>query len=669
MKIYSLELENFMLFKSFKKKFGDKDIIGIIAEYAANKERSNKGGKSTIPEAIRYILFGDSRAEREVELIHHGADQMMGILVLDDDDGKKITIKRGRDIKNNGILEVSGCANKKESQAFINELIGMDSQEFVLTNFIKQQDINLFLNLGSAQKKALFSKWLKNDHWVKLEKAVKLEVSQLVTSDLKISSKIDLLKTQRENIKELSEQRRIINLDALEETAKIEGLKDKIFKLQQKKSKFKGLKEKRKQLEELKKECTDARKDLDLKIVLTKKKRRFEVKIEKLNLGSKKLCIMRDEFAICKSQIAVLKTNIVNAKARTGVCPVLKKSCDRISPNTKTVKKWKQERDKLTHRLDQLETRFSDVEEANNTQKDLAWVNGQIEGLKATESMYAKLIGRFRDLSKTIKTLSSTQLEDLNQRLTLLQNKYSNIIKRRDALLIKIGEIDQREISQQKIKKEIKQLEKTKANDRLRRSDLLYLCFLFGKNGIPSLEIENAFGEIQDEINFVLDRLDSGLQVQFKAERELSTLELNCVECLSTFPSGAKVCKDCGAKRKKQKRDELNIKVIENGVEGGFHMESGGGKTLVSLSTRIALTRLIQRQTGSRFKVIFMDEPDTALDDVNKDVFMRLITKTLIKEFHFEQVFWITHAKEIQESIPNVLKIKRFSSYSKAVWV
>ena len=28
-----------------------------------------------------------------------------------------------------------------------------------------------------------------------------------------------------------------------------------------------------------------------------------EVKIEKLNLGSKKLCIMRDEFAICKSQI------------------------------------------------------------------------------------------------------------------------------------------------------------------------------------------------------------------------------------------------------------------------------------------------------------------------------------------------------------------------------
>ena len=44
MKIHSVTLEYFMLYKRLHRVFGDKDIIGIIGP--------NKNGKSTIPEAI-----------------------------------------------------------------------------------------------------------------------------------------------------------------------------------------------------------------------------------------------------------------------------------------------------------------------------------------------------------------------------------------------------------------------------------------------------------------------------------------------------------------------------------------------------------------------------------------------------------------------------------------
>jgi len=190
MKIHSLRLENFMIFRKFFRVFGDKDIIGIVARYADNKELSNRAGKSIIVEAMKYILTGKSRADVEMDLIYYGADSMMGTLVLDDN-GKKITIQRGKKKDGKKILTIDGIldSKKRDVQKQIDDLIGYDKDELDLTCFFKQMDINQFMELGSAKMKSHMMKWIKNLHWNKLEEAVNEDV-------VKSKNSIELLQIQ-----------------------------------------------------------------------------------------------------------------------------------------------------------------------------------------------------------------------------------------------------------------------------------------------------------------------------------------------------------------------------------------------------------------------------------------------------------------------------------------
>jgi len=161
------------------------------------------------------------------------------------------------------------------------------------------------------------------------------------------------------------------------------------------------------------------------------------------------------------------------------------------------------------------------------------------------------------------------------------------------------------------------------------------------------------------------------VNIEFKPDRELQSYEDCCVACGWEFPKGTrtKECENCGEKRRKKRKDEPELRVIDNGSEESFGLESGGGKTMISLSVRTALTLLKRRQTGSEFNVLFLDEVDAMLDQENKIAFMNLVTKILIKKFGFEQIFWISHDSRISESTPHTLKVVRNGKYSKAGWL
>ena len=201
--------------------------------------------------------------------------------------------------------------------------------------------------------------------------------------------------------------------------------------------------------------------------------------------------------------------------------------------------------------------------------------------------------------------------------------------------------------------------------------DLKYVVFTFSKNGIPSQEIENAFTEVQDEINFVLGQFGTDMEIIFSADRELNDWEKSCVSCDFVFPKGYKKgeCQECGTPRAKKRKDELQLKVMKAGREYGFYMESGGGKTILSLAIRVALTRLKLRKTGSQFRVLFMDEVDAPFDEENRDKFIQLVNNVLIKKLNFEQVVWVSHSKIISDAIPHTLMITKKSTYSEAEFI
>jgi len=112
-----LKLHNFMVFKEQTLDFSGKDIVGILGTYTENDARSNKAGKSSISESIKYLLVGLNRYKKEIDLIHYGETEMwIEGTFLDESDGKTYKLKRGRDHKNNGVLEINWVTGSRDAQ-------------------------------------------------------------------------------------------------------------------------------------------------------------------------------------------------------------------------------------------------------------------------------------------------------------------------------------------------------------------------------------------------------------------------------------------------------------------------------------------------------------------------------------------------------------------------
>jgi len=686
MKIHSLKLKNFMLYKTFNESFYDKDIIGITCKYYDNKHKSNRGGKSTIIEAISYALFGVSRAKKEIDLIHHGQEFMYVELVLIDGD-KKYKIKRGRDLKNHGVFEVGLLEKNKESKLEIENLIGFNKNDFLLTNYFKQNDINKFMNLNHADKKNYLMQWLGNDYWKTYEKKVldilkekNKRLASLISrhetyqdeieelDDIKVESEIKNVKNEIEIYKNKLKKHNVLHNKIVEKYNfyfnDYKKCKNTILELE---TEIENMDEKLCKLNNYESDYLDYKKKV---LRLKKDYENFELFNDRLESE------VLDEINTQKLEIKSLENEIKNIKDNfCGVCPVTKKSCDLIEKDENHLGKLENE---LTNRKI---LKHANLENLQNIRES----KNIKDGLDSAKIKLSQLKSKLAD-KETLKELLSNKNKLLNKHKEEIKNKLDSDIKSKykksknklDTINNHIYDLQNKLGSNQSILNQIKEMknkmisiDKDMTSLKKEIENLRYVAFMFSKNGIPSQQIENAFDDIESKINFILRKLETDLQVVFNPEKELSVFESHCASCGEEFEKGKKnsECNNCGRVREKKKKDELHIKIIENSNESNFEMESGGGKTLVSLAVRIALSKLKMNQTNSNFNVIFLDEPDSSLDTHNKNTFIKLITELLIKYFGFEQIFWITHEKNIQESIDNVLQITRYNNHSKTSWV
>lgn len=678
MKIKSLRLQNFMLFKKFYKVFEDKDVIGIVAEYKNSKQRSNKGGKTTIIEAIRYALTGDSRAAREVDLIHHGEDVMM--VEIEFDNGSYV--KRGRDSKNHGLLEVDKITNSDEAQKRINELIGHESgTDFTLTRFFLQQDINQFMETQPRQKQKYLMQWLNNNHWLKLERAALDDLNAMNKKLLSLKSKHEVLSSGVLSAESVQEDIGIENFFLEQQQKQKNALEEKISELRKLVLTGDEVAKLKKRITSLRNEISERESELEIKKTAKNEIAKIE---EQLNNQPKHAAktnketedLIRLKIARTKTTQSALEGQISLAETKhTGVCPILQQSCDRIALDTEKLNSWKvelkeviQERKGLNGLLAEME-RAREAERHQETLKSrLGLFRVRAEGIDVVSSN----LGRLRaDLDAVKNQIKSGISEEVEKQLEDSLDSFALVSEIVDKSQRKIGSLRERLKIAHKTKKRIDKIDLIIAKKQKRIQVQKFLTYMFGRNGIPSQEIENGFEEIEDETNFVLRKFGLNLSIMFEPMRELPAWEPACVACGVPFVRGGKsfACLGCGTERQKKMKDELTVKVLEDGEEHDFSMESGGGKTIISFSNRLALTRLKQRKNNSEFNVLFLDEPDSALDKPNKRAFMDLVTKTLTTKFGIEQIFWITHDITIQEYTPHVLKVVRNEKHSTAVWL
>lgn len=158
-----------------------------------------------------------------------------------------------------------------------------------------------------------------------------------------------------------------------------------------------------------------------------------------------------------------------------------------------------------------------------------------------------------------------------------------------------------------------------------------HLRTVFGKNGIPSLIIEETLPEIEQRANALLDRLSDG-----RMHVRLETL------------------KD---KKTGGTRETLDIIITdEQGAARPYETFSGGEAFRVNFALRIALSQLLAERKGVRIRTLGIDEGFGTQDEQGIESMIDAIQT--IKD-DFDKILVITHLDRLKEAFPVRIEVEK----------
>jgi len=672
-----LELKNFGIFKDVKLDFSDKSVVGILAEYANDKRRSNRSGKTLLMEAIKYLLVGTTRAKKNVNMIHHGKKVMIVKGIFSDSSGKKYTIRRGVDHKNKTVLELDWLQKVRESTEAIEDLFGINKADFELTSFFKQADINGFMDLSPSDKSKYLMRSMNIDHWKNKYDAV-MEDIKLYSSRLADNEAVK--KALEESLEDIDDLNIAIESTKEELDESIESYNEVKEDIKKERINLNDLKDIKNNARIKYKDYVREQEDIsNIGLKISKLQKKVKKLIEENKEYQKDVIELPDrdelvtELANCKNNMAETARTIDKIKTnKNGFCPILKEECDKVEFKKSDIKTLESELLEIKRVIKEGEKSLKRYDKVDNALDDIDYNDREIKRIK--------------------KEISETKIEDTRPEIQLKINKLQDILEiNSDDIEEKIEKLndelddislDNREFDQKlgglKVRKKrateaIKKIDEVaEKNIKLKRimGDLRFIAGMFSKNGIVANEIENAFQEIEDDCNMLLKELGHNLTLLFSPDKELSKNEPIC-GCGYVFEKGhrGKECPLCNNLRMKQRKDEISLKIIENGIEKDFSMDSGGGKVIISYVVRIALTMYKRRQNNFRLNMLFLDEVDSALDSHLASGIINSVTRVLVQKLGYSQILMVSHKEEIKNSVPNILRVTRFENHSEASFI
>jgi DNA repair exonuclease SbcCD ATPase subunit len=254
-----------------------------------------------------------------------------------------------------------------------------------------------------------------------------------------------------------------------------------------------------------------------------------------------------------------------------------------------------------------------------------------------------------------------TELQQLKSQKLLLDNQLAECQKQ-------LGVIQAVQAQITELTKTIRHEEETLEYKRKEYYRWLFVCYMFDKTGIPSILIENSLCEVEQVANLILADISDSLRMEITTMRELSSTQAvqHCIVCGSIITSGNK-CASCGYHVQGNKlKDELNLRIYDNGQEIMFNQDSGGGKVIVSLALRLALAKILAKKQ-KQCEFLILDEIFGSLDSVNRATVATLVFSALKDLLGFKQIFVITHTPVGEHNYREIV-IKRHGDWSEIVY-
>ncbi len=215
--------------------------------------------------------------------------------------------------------------------------------------------------------------------------------------------------------------------------------------------------------------------------------------------------------------------------------------------------------------------------------------------------------------------------------LTILEKDYFAAQEQANRLFLEVGSArNQVEVlTKQKIHKNSCLEEKDFIKGNIANFKILEKAF--GKDGIPSMLIEQSLPEIESHTNEILDRLSSGnMSVHFETEREYKE------------------------KNREDRKQTLDILIRDAAGERAYELFSGGEAFRINFAIRLALSRVLSHRAGARLQTLVIDEGFGSQD---ADGRQRLIEAINLVRGDFARILVITHLEELKDAFPTRIEV------------
>ena len=637
-------------------------IIGIFGKNAA--------GKSSIPGTIMYNLYNgtDRGSVKNIHIINTRKEKCETKSIIEVDNQKyqierntkKIPIKKKVNdfysptelilhrLSPSGELVNETDEQRRETEKVLRELIGT-SDEFLMTSFASQGNINSFINEKSGSRKHYLSKFMNLDIFEELGKVGKENVSQL-KGKLKAYQEKDWKSLKQKSLNEIDlNQNKMNNLEIelndlnkkeIETLLILENFKNK-------NSNFEILKEIENDINSLNRslESINLNKTTNLNALLE-----IETKIEKFIKFSEQVNI--NELKAEKERLGNLKSQLMIIMSQ-------------IEENKKDIKKKKDAHNLLNSVP--CGTNFPTCRFIKNAYEDY-------QNIGDSEQIQQQLLNTFNELSSIIKDIEQAQIQTkIDKYEEHFRKNHQNMLQR-DMIKQKIENFEQQLVNDEKRKNvSIEKLNTLKSsinsNDIENMNIYQKELEITQKNknqittNIISLKGQNSY------LLKLIENYDNEEKVYFEILEEWKLHE-NFINCVSKKGLPAKLLKEMLPSLNKEVKDILagvvdftvDIEIDDDDLEvylnyGGdqrriIECASGMEKMISSLAIRVGL---INVSNLPKSNIFIIDEGFGALDDTNIESCVRLLEG--FKKY-FKTILIISHVDAIKDIVEDTLNIE-----------
>ncbi len=684
----TLVLKNFRKFKNATIEFPD-GVTGVVG--------LNGAGKSTIFEAIAWVLYGSVAARTSSDQIKRGGAETTEPcrveldFIFEGDAYRIVREMRGKSLTTSATATINGkiaATGAEVVSKYMQKKLGMDFKSFFTSIFARQKELNALSSMNASERRPLILRMLGIDSLddvireIKSDKKTKDAVVEKLESNLVSGSGKNRVEKYKDEIKNFKVKKEQMRRSIKKSKEKIQAFDKETLTLEKNyvvsKNKYEKINLKKENLSEKKMQYGDKIKLQDEIKKLQGKIAERQENIEKQQKKAKDFENIETNLKEAENRLNKIDKNlekIVKAiEQKNTLVARIKKDIKEIGQRESKIKKMGPDAKcptcerVLSDQYGQLLKKFKD--EIIKNEKEICLFLKELEKEKAERE---KFIREEQALEKKRNYLQN-QLREKERIITTIENLSKEIksektdMERKKTLLKKIISVkfDQKEF--ETVKKQVETFYKTyqKSLEKLgnKKEDLNLL----------KLDLEKKEGEeklVSQEIKNISEKIDELNEFKKRIKDERNTVQYLGMlsEVMSSFrthlisrirPTLSDYASDFFARLTDSKYNEIeldenyNLMVYDDGKLYSIERFSGGEEDLANLCIRLAISEVITERAGGIFNFIILDEIFGSQDTVRRHNIMKSLNGLSSK---FRQIFLITHIDDLKNDMENVIYV------------